>query len=104
PPRSRFSSPLPESRTWLVQEPPFRFWASCTASSREGTPLASRRSMTDWLGAGFTRSLWQMQRASHRNGERAGHAHGIIFLQARDGVRYSPRKHAVDRSAVVTEP
>src|SRR5437660_10372862 len=90
-PRNRFSSTLPESSTWLVQEPPLRLEASCTASSREGTPLASKRSMTDWLAVGFTRSSWQMKCLHHRKRECAVHAHVMIFLQARDGLRLFAR-------------
>src|SRR5205085_8511576 len=56
--RKRCSSTLPESSTWLVHEPPFKFEASCAASSGEDTPLANRRSIKDLLTAAFTRSSY----------------------------------------------
>jgi len=37
-------------------DPPLRFWASCAASSRDGTPAASKRSTTDWLTVEFIKA------------------------------------------------
>src|SRR2546429_9481787 len=51
--RNRCSSTLPESSTWVVQEPPLRFCASWAASSRDSTPPAIKRSTIDLLTAAF---------------------------------------------------
>src|SRR5438270_158509 len=104
--RNRCSSTLPESSTWVVQEPPLRFCASWAASSRDSTPPAIKRSTIDLLTAALIRyfSLGQMQCPTHRVGERATHPHRVIFLQACDGVADIVRKDAVNRAAIVSEP
>ena len=85
--RNRCSSTLPESSTCAVHEPPFRFEASCSGFLRDGTPLASRRSMSDLLSGGIhSAALRQMQGSPNRNRERAGHAHRVILLHAGDRV------------------
>src|SRR5207248_1839978 len=53
--RNRCSSTLPESSTWVVQEPPLRFCASWAASSRDSTPPAIKRSTIDLLTAALIR-------------------------------------------------
>src|SRR6266705_5329166 len=101
-PRNRCSSTLPESSTWPTHEPPFRFIANCSASSFEGTPLSSSKLTKDRLGVELIQqNSRHVQCAPHRLGKRAGDAHGIILLQARNGVGDFWRKHAVDRSAII---
>src|SRR5207302_940940 len=72
--RKRCSSTLPESSTWPTHEPPFRFNASCAASSRDGTPLSRSKLISDWLATELTGSSRQMQCPSHGVGKRAGDA------------------------------
>src|SRR5436853_1411287 len=106
--RKRCSSTFPESSTCAVQEPPFMFCASWSASSREGTPLASKRSTTDWLAVRFTAlvypTLGQIQHTPDRNSQGASHALRVILLQTRNRVAYLIGKDAVDRAAIIAQP
>src|SRR5207247_11434208 len=78
--RNWFSSTLPESSTCPVHDPPFRPETSCAASSRQGTPLARSKSITELLTGAFIWISRQMQRASNRMGKSGGHAQGTVRL------------------------
>src|ERR1700751_3897208 len=93
--RNRCSSTLPESSTWVVQEPPLRFCASWAASSRDATPPAINRSMIDLLTAALISSpadsalpslfsLRQMQCPPDRFVQLTSYAHGLILLKTGD--------------------